>query len=174
MGEDKALLPFSDSPTLTQYQLKRFKKLFKNVFISCKIKDKFDFNAQFIEDEVTQDIFAPTTAFIAIFKKLQDEKIFVISVDTPFITENEISKILSNDNSLVDATVATTSMGTQPMCGIYHRSLEKKFIQMLKSNNHKLNFLLKNANTKYIHFENDKPFFNLNNPQEYKEALTII
>ena len=174
MGEDKSLLPFGSSPTLTQYQLQKLQKLFNNVYISCKTKDKFDFNANFIEDIPTQNIFAPTTGFVAIFKELTDENIFVISVDSPFITDREINKIIDADDSSLDATIAITDVGVQPMCGIYHRSVERGFIEMLENDNHKLNFLLKNSNTKYIHFKNEQPFLNLNNPDEYKQALTLV
>ena len=174
MGEDKALLPFSNSPTLTQYQLHKLQKIFKNVYISCKSKDKFDFNANFIEDIKTENTFAPTTGFVAIFKELQEESFFAISVDAPFINALEIDKIIKSDILQNDATIARTSYGIQPMCGIYHRSLENKFITMLKEDNHKLGFLLKNSTTSYVDFEDDKAFLNLNNPNEYKEALTLI
>ena len=180
MGEDKALLPFGSSPTLTQFQLQNLQKLFSSVYISCKDKDKFDFKADFIEDIKTdilnqggQTIFAPTTGFVAIFKELKVESFFAISVDTPFISKNEIEKIIENDNPHAEATIASLACGIQPMCGIYHRSLENKFIQMLKQDNHKLGFLLKNSNTTYVNFEDEKPFLNLNNPQEYKEALHL-
>ena len=174
MGEDKALLPFSNSPTLTQFQLQKLQKLFKYVYISCKNKDKFDFKANFIEDVKTDNIFAPTTGFVAIFKELKDEFFFAISVDTPFISKNEIEKIIENDNPDTEATIASLACGIQPMCGIYHRSLEHKFIDMLNTDNHKLGFLLKNSNTTYVNFEDEKPFLNLNNPDEYKEALTLV
>jgi len=175
MGEDKALLPFANSSTLTEYQLQKLQKLFKNVYISCKSKNKFDFDASFIEDVKTnEDIFAPTTGFVAIFKELKEERFFAISVDSPFISKEIIEKIIEKDSLHVDATIAKTAFGMQPMCGIYHRSLEKKFLYMLKENNHKLGYLLKTSNTNFIEFEDEKAFLNLNNPQEYQEALTLI
>ena len=174
MGEDKALLPFSNSPTLTQFQLQKLQKLFKYVYISCKNKDKFDFEANFIEDVKTDNIFAPTTGFIAVFKELEAKSFFVISVDTPFISKNVIEKIIENDNPHAEATIARLACGIQPMCGIYHRSLKNKFIKMLDADNHKLGFLLKNSDTTYVDFEDEKPFLNLNNPYEYKEALTLV
>ena len=78
MGEDKALLPFGDFPTLTQFQLNKLQKIFNNVYISCKDSSKFDFlkeneDAKFIEDVKTEDTFAPTTGFIAIFEKLKNK-----------------------------------------------------------------------------------------------------
>jgi len=45
---------------------------------------------------------------------------------------------------------------------------------MLKQDNHKLGYLLKNSNTKYVEFENETTFLNLNNPKEYKKALTLV
>ena len=119
-------------------------------------------------------MFAPTAGFITIYEKLSQDSFFAISVDSPFISENEINKIIKNDTSDVDATIAKTITGIQPMCGIYHRSLENKFIDMLKEENHKLGFLLKSSNTNFVEFSDEKPFLNLNHPHEYTEALKLI
>jgi len=174
MGEDKALLPFGDFDTLTQFQLSRLKKIFKTVYISCKSKDKFNFEASFIEDIKTENTFAPTTGFIAVFNEIDDDSFFAISVDAPFVSKDEIEKIIGADSKNLDATIAKTDSGIQPMCGIYHRSLKDDFTNMLEEDNHKLGYLLKNSNTRYIHFKNEKPFLNLNKPQDYKEALILI
>ena len=174
MGEDKALLPFAGYKTLSEYQYSRLSKLFSNVYISCKTKEKFNFDAKFIEDIKTQDIFAPTTAFVSIFKTLQENSFFAISVDTPFITLKEIETLLLADTAECDISVAKTEFSLQPLCGIYHRSLEDKFILMLKENNHKLGYLIKSSKTNYVTFEDEKPFLNINYPQDYKEALTLI
>ena len=174
MGEDKALLPFGSFKTLTQFQLHRLQKIFKNVYISCKDARKFDFEAAFIEDVKTENVFAPTAGFVAMFEKLQEERFFVLSVDTPFIGEEEILKIYLQDIPHAEATIASLASKMQPMCGIYHRSLEKEFRTMLKTDTHKLGFLLKNAQTTYVDFEDEKPFLNLNHRHEYEEALKLL
>jgi molybdopterin-guanine dinucleotide biosynthesis protein A len=174
MGEDKSLLPFGNSPTLTEFQLNRLKKIFKNVYISCKDRSKFDFQCDFIEDIKTSSIYAPTAGFIAIFEYLQCERFFALSVDTPFIAQCEIEQLIKADRSDSEATIAKTSSGMQPMCGIYHRSLMEKFQQMFQEENHKLGYLLKNSKTVFVDFENEKPFLNLNYPHEYQEALTHL
>jgi len=175
MGEDKALLPFANFNTLTQFQLSRLNKIFTNVYISCKDKNKFDFEAAFIEDIKTDNIFAPTAGFISVFNALHVEKFFALSVDSPFIDEGIINKLVEVDYPLhVDATISRTPSGIQPMCGIYHKSLQDEFQKMLQEDNHKLGFLLKNSNTKYVDFEDSNSFLNLNNPQEYQEALKLI
>ncbi len=174
MGEDKALLPFANFNTLTEFQLDRLQKLFNNVYISCKSMEKFDFKASFVEDVKTENIYAPTAGFVAIFKKLKCKRFFALSVDAPFVSKVEIGKIIDSDLQNRDATIAITEFGMQPMCGIYHLSLEDKFIEMLKTNNHKLGFLLKDSDTTFVKFEDDKPFLNLNNPHEYEEALNLL
>ncbi len=174
MGEDKSLLPFAGFDTLTEFQLNRLNKIFKTIYISCKNRSKFNFEASFIEDSKSSSIFAPTAGFVAIFRELKEDSFFAISVDSPFISQIEIEKIISADSIDSDATIAKTSFGIQPMCGIYHRSLESRFIKMLEEDNHKLGFLLKSSNSSLISFSDEKPFLNINHPHEYKEALNLI
>lgn len=174
MGEDKSLLPFANHDTLTQFQLHRLSKIFKNVYVSCKERSKFHFHADFIEDIKTDSIYAPTAGFVSAFENLASESFFAISVDAPFIGKDEIEKIIQADSPNTDATIAKTAHGIEPMCGIYHRSLQEKFAMMLQEDKHKLGFLLKSSNTIYVDFEDEKPFLNLNHPHEYQEALTLL
>ncbi len=174
MGEDKALLPFGSFSTLSEFQLHRLSKIFKNIYISCKDKSKFHFQASFIEDAKTSLTYAPTAGFVAIFEALKCDRFFALSVDTPFVSKSVIEKLLDADTADNDATIAATQSGMQPMCGIYHCSLAPKFETMLQEENHKLGFLLKNAKTLFVDFEDEKPFLNLNHPDEYKEALAKL
>jgi len=175
MGEDKTLLPFAGFSTLTEYQYSRLSKIFKDVYISTKFQNKFHFHANFIVDNLEDEtLYAPTSGFISAFETLKTEKIFVLSVDAPFVGENEIQKLLNADKDDKDATVAQTPRGVEPMCGIYHRSLLDSFLNMQKKNSHKLRYLLKNSKTHYVHFEDERLFLNLNHPHEYKEALLLV
>jgi len=173
MGEDKALLPFASYSTLTQYQYTRLSKIFSRVYISCKKRSKFSFSANFIED-ITSDTYAPTAGFLAVFEKLDDKRFFAISVDSPFINEDIINKIIQEDREYFDATIAKTDEGIQPLCGIYHRTLEPKFKKMIQEDNHKLGFLLKESNTHYTYFQDTTPFLNMNHPEDYTKACKLI
>ncbi|MEA1982812.1 MAG: molybdenum cofactor guanylyltransferase MobA [Campylobacterota bacterium] len=174
MGEDKSLLPFGGFETLTEFQYSRLSKIFSHVYISCKDKNKFDFNANFIEDSNSTQTYAPTVGFIATFETLKSESFFAISVDSPFIGEKTIQELIDNDIPNNDATVAKTESGIQPLCAIYHNSLEHKFQTMQKYGNHKLGLLLKESQTTYVDFEDDSLFLNLNHPHEYQKALQLI
>lgn len=173
MGQDKSLLPFGDYPSLAEYQYQRLSKLFEHVYISAK-ENKFDFDAEVIVDRPTDDLYAPTAGFEAMFKKLDDERVFVLSVDTPFVGEEEIRALLENDSSDLDAIIAKTASGSHPMCGIYHRSLLLSFTSMLEENNHRLGQLLKMSKSKFVMFADEEAFANLNHPHEYEEALLKV
>ena len=170
MGQDKALLPFGGYDTLVEYQYERMKKIFRDVSISTKNREKIKFTCNIIEDPKDIKTFAPTAGFVALFDSLDDERVFVLSVDTPFVGEKEITRFINEDKSEFDATIAKTELGIHPMCGIYHRSLQQQFTCMLQENNHRLGKLLKDSKTHFVTFKDEEVFTNLNHPHEYEEA----
>jgi molybdopterin-guanine dinucleotide biosynthesis protein A len=172
MGEDKALLPFGSFSTLTQYQYDRLSKIFLYPYISCKDSSKFPFDANFIEENT--DIYAPTAGFIAAFEYLNCDRFFAISVDAPFIHEDIIAKLIEDDKTFYDATIASSPNGIEPLCGIYHKSLLPQFITMQNSNQHRLISMLKSTKTQFVDFENQHSFLNLNRPQDYQKALKLL
>jgi len=173
MGEDKALLPFGGFSTLTEYQYRRLLPLFEKIYISAK-RDKFPFTAPTIFDDETFEVYAPTVGLLTVLNKIDNDALFAISVDTPFVNKEVIKRLVEvfkKDNS-VDAVIAKSPNSTHPMCGIYTKNLLPKLKEMIKNNQHKLGYLLKESNTQFVDFESDDPFFNLNHPEEYKLACT--
>ncbi|MFZ2969030.1 MAG: molybdenum cofactor guanylyltransferase MobA [Sulfuricurvum sp.] len=171
MGQDKALLPFGEAPTLAQFQYDRLSRLFQHVAISTKTADKFAFDAPFILDPPDVD-YAPTAGFVSAFDHLNEERIMVISIDTPFIDATIFQALLDADEPSRDAVIATTQSGSHPMVGIYHRSLVPAFEKMLLEKDHRLGKLLHASHTRYVPFEDETLFANLNHPHEYENALS--
>ncbi len=171
MGENKALLPFGGYDTLLAYQYARMSQLFTQVSISVKSRDLIDFPCHIIEDGVDNATFAPTAGFVALFDALQHDRVFVLSVDAPFVSHNEIVALLEHDRSEYGATVARTPSGIHPMCGIYHRNLHETFKSMLQEGNHRLGKMLYASRTCFVDFESDEAFTNINHPHEYEAAL---
>jgi len=136
MGEDKSLLPFAHSQSLAQYQYERLEEIFTHVYISTKNTTKFGhINAKFIQDSLSPDVHAPTVGFINIFNQLHEENaVFVLSVDTPFVTKEVIKRLLEVERSDYDAIIARTPSGIHPLCGIYTRSLQEPMLDMIKNN----------------------------------------
>lgn len=170
MGEDKSLLPFGGFHTLAHYQYDRLAKLFTHVAVSTKNSGKFDFIADFILDPEEVD-FAPTAGFVSAFRAITEERIMVLSVDTPFIDEAVFQALLDADEEGLDAVIARTREGSHPMCGIYHRSLLEEFERMLLEGDHRLGKLLSSRQTRYVEFSDEEVFANLNHPHEYHAAV---
>jgi len=170
MGQDKALLPFAGYPTLSEFQYSRLSKLFKKVYLSAK-EDKFDFNTPVITDNYLQS--SPLIGLISVFESLPVNEIFILSIDAPFVNEKVIEGLLDQDKKY-DAVIAKSPHGVEPLCGIYRRSILPLAKKHLEEEDHKLNNLLKIADTRFIAFEDSVAFINLNHPHEYENALKLI
>ena len=97
---------------------------------------------------------------------------FAISVDTPFIDEKIISKIVEADKEC-EAIVAKTTR-PHPLIGIYKKSFLPRLNSAINAKNLKLNSLLKKADTVYVEFEEEDSFLNLNYPKDFQKALKIL
>lgn len=168
MGKDKALLPFGGYPTLSEFQYARLGTLFQKVYISAK-DNKFDFDCTVIKDTYKES--SPLVGIISVFETLNVEEVFILSVDAPFVNRDTIEKLLAHNESDLDAIVAQSPSGVQPLCGLYKKSILPLAYEQLEKDNHKLGDLLRLANTLYVKFDEDLPFTNLNHPKEYRQAL---
>ncbi len=168
MGRDKALLPFGGYDTLTQYQLQRVSPWFKSLHVSCKNRDKFEFKASFIEDLEEFREFSPLIALYSILKKLKTD-VALLSVDTPFVTKDIYRKLYENFDGH-DCVVARSPFGSHQLCAIYSPKILKVLREQILQNNHKIKNLLQKIDTKYINFDKNDPFMNLNKPDDYKKA----
>lgn len=168
MGRDKSLLPFGKYTSLAEFQYLKLNQLFDKVYISAK-ENKFDFDCMVIKDNYTQS--SPLVGLISIFETLEAEEIFILSVDAPFVDEETIERLLGQHEKRVDAIVAQSPSGIQPLCGLYKRSILSLAYAQLEKGNHKLGELLRLARTHFVLFDQDRPFINLNHPEEYQEAI---
>lgn len=172
MGEDKSLLPFSTSKTLIQYQYDRLKPYFRNIYISSKV-DKFDFlEKNFLILDENKDIFSPILALDTIFKKFENQKIFIITVDTPLVSIDSISKLI--DASInYDICIAQTEK-THNLCGVFSSNISLTIKTMIENDIHKIAYLIKKNKNKILKFPNNSEFLNINNKEEYEESLNYI
>lgn len=172
MGEDKSLLPFSTSKTLIEYQYQRLKPYFKDIYISSKT-NKFDFiEKDFLILDENKEIFSPILALDSIFKRLKNQKIFIITVDTPFVTIESISKLI-NESKEYDICVAQTEK-VHNLCGVFSSNISFTIEKMIEENIHKIFYLIKNNKFLIQKFPDNNEFININNQDDYKKSLIYI
>jgi molybdopterin-guanine dinucleotide biosynthesis protein A len=170
MGEDKSLLPFGEYSTLVEYQYQKLSKIFSNIYISSKV-DKFDFltdKTRILYDN-SEDISSPMIALESIFSTLKSQKIFIITVDTPLVQLDTINTLINNSVGY-DVCIAESENKTHNLCGLFNRSIYKLIQKYIQEDMHKINFLIRNVNTKYIRFTNEQEFINVNTPDDYSKA----
>lgn len=172
MGRDKSLLPFGGYSTLSEYQYRRLEKLFKKVYFSTR-EAKPEFKAALIRDLYQES--SPLVGLVSVFETISEDECFILSVDAPFVDAAVIGKLYeeSADASL-DAVVAQSPEGVQPLCGIYRKSIIPLAKKYISQNKHKLNALLQEAKSHYVKFEEEAPFVNLNYPHEYEAAVKTL
>ncbi len=175
MGRDKALLPFGNHPTLTQYQLTRLSPSFQKIYVGCKTRDKFGFEADFIEDLPEYHESAPHIGLISAFAQLRhEERLCVLSVDTPFFGAQHFEKLLRYDTAAYDAVVARSPKGNQPLCALYKRSALPALKRLAAEGRYRFRDLFKEIETLFIPFDDEAIFTNLNRPGEYEEASSRL
>lgn len=168
MGTDKALLPFKEYNSLSQYQYTRLQKQFETVYISTK-ENKFDFPCELVLDQY--DVSSPLAGLLSIFDTLDCEIVFVLSVDAPLVDESVFHALFNAYEEGYDAIIPESPKGLQPLCGIYSRSIVPLLQKAYANNEHKLTKLLHAANMKKVIFELEEPFTNLNYQEEYEKLL---
>lgn len=170
MKEDKSLLPFANKTSLAKYQYDRLKPYFKEIYLSSKT-DKFDFEANLLLEESL--IYSPIIGIDSIISKLnKNDKIFLITVDTPLVKIDSISKII-NCSKGYDITVAKTQR-VHNLCGVFSSNIKHIVDNMIKNDIHKISHLLEAVRTNIVEFTNEDEFINLNHPKDYQKALNII
>jgi len=171
MGRDKSLLPFGGYPTLTEYQIARFTPYFAKIYVGCKSKEKFDFEANFIEDLPQYKESAPHIGLISAFEQLHEEILCVLSVDTPFFSHEYFQKLLRHLTPEANAVVAQSPKGYQPLCAVYRRSTLPFLKKVTHEKRYHFAHLFQLLSTVFVPFHEESPFTNLNTPQEYERTM---
>jgi molybdopterin-guanine dinucleotide biosynthesis protein A len=171
MLKDKALLPFGDCSSLAEFQYKRLKQLFSEVYISSK-KNKFDFEVNIIKD--VNKVSSPLVALISIFDTLDCDEIFILSVDSPFVSKEIILKLYESSTESADIIVAESKEGLEPLCAIYRRSFLAEAKRALSKEKHRLQSLFDDLKIRKVLIDKTDCFMNLNYPEEYEKAKLLI
>lgn len=177
MGEDKSLMLLDNKTTMIEYLYERLTPIFDNVYISAKT-DKFEKlqlpNKQLILD-TNQTTSSPMIAFETIFQTLKDEKVFIITVDTPFVEEGTIKELIKKSNDFSITIAKDTENNTHNLCGVFSRDVIPTIQEMIKQDIHKINYMIKNSkNYQEIVFENSEQFLNINTKESYQEAKNVL
>lgn len=169
MQRDKCFLDFGGK-NLVRYQFDKMSAFFDKVYLSCK-SDKFggEFNALLFDEREFRDIYSPMLALYSILRHFDDEFVFIIAVDMPFVSFESIQRLISQrENALIVA--AKSKAKEHFLCGLYHSSLSPLCAEFVRQGTHKIRALCEAVPHKFVEFKDEKEWANLNSPQDYESV----
>ncbi|ELW6768980.1 molybdenum cofactor guanylyltransferase, partial [Campylobacter coli] len=131
--------------------------------------DKFENHFSLIKDSLEFEVYSPMLALYSILSNFKNEFVFVLSVDSPKVGENELLKMLPFLEQNYKIIIAKTPSHKHPLCGFYHSSVAHFCKELLEKNEQKIALLFSKAKTHFVDFEDESPFLNLNFYQEYEQ-----
>jgi molybdopterin-guanine dinucleotide biosynthesis protein A len=176
MGQNKALLPFNldqksnEEKTMLDFQYEKLSKIFNKVYISSKFEDDFKQYDTIIDDSL---IHSPMIALKSIFESIKDDEVFIITVDTPLISEKTIKKLLDfyKNNNFQIVIPQDNNEKIHNLCGVFSSSIKDKIDNCLNTNMHKINHLIQHSKHCIIGINTNIEFLNINTPVDYNLAL---
>lgn len=174
MGENKTFLPFGQYSSLIHYQYEKFSLAFPLVYISSKTNDfAFLKNKSCVLLDKDKEVYSPLVALKSILEQVNCSKVFILTVDTPFVSQNSVEKLIQNSFDF-EITIASTPQKVHNLCGVFSKNLLPKIDEMLKQDIHKIGYLIKQSQTHIINFEDETEFLNMNTKLEYEKALKLL
>lgn len=166
MRKDKTQLNFNGSP-LALYMYSKLNDTFQSVYIACKDKHNFTFDAHFIIE--SSPIFAPMSAMIAAFENLNTPEICFVSVDTPFIFQNSLRHIAKAQAQIA---LAKSPNKTHYLLSKWHIDTLPSLKAAFKAKDYALHKVATSFQCQLIDICEEEGF-NINTPQDYKRALIM-
>lgn len=170
MGKQKALLPF-EGANLLSYTYKKMCKIFQDVFISCREDVAIGFEKVALVDK--DEIFSPLVGIKNTFLALQSQKVFFLSVDTPFVKEKTIRKICEIEGEY-DLIYPKSGDRCHYLVGVWNRNIFEILNTALSLKQYKLRDFADKIHTYELECKDEREFYNLNTLQDYQNALKYL
>lgn len=114
--------------------------------------------------------FSSMLALYSVLKAFENKFVFIIGVDTPFVSEKSIQKLILSANEAL-MIVPSVANRAHFLCAFYHSQIAPLCLKCLQNGVHKISALSQNLPPnalKFVEFSDENEFFNLNTPQDYE------
>jgi len=166
MGRDKASLPFGGVPLL-EHQAQKLRTLgIEDIMLSGS-------RMELAAARSVPDIYphrGPLSGIHACLEAARHERVLFLSVDTPLIPAETLQMLL--DAHCADVTLLRHDEETEPLIGVYDKSLAPLCAEILQTKNTKVWQLIRQASLTTVAFTGDPVLLiNCNTPAEYESIL---
>jgi molybdenum cofactor guanylyltransferase len=116
-----------------------------------------------------QDIYRGQGPLAGIYSAMDEvfaDWYFVLPTDVPFIEKWVLEQLVQYTDSAVQAIVPIVCGKEQPLIAIYHKSVKNMIADQLSKGKRSLRNILEQIDVKYEKINNEKPFRNINRPED--------
>lgn len=114
--------------------------------------------------------FSSMLALYSVLKAFENKFVFIIGVDTPFVSEKSIQRLILSANEAL-MIVPSVANRAHFLCAFYHSQIAPLCLKCLQNGIYKISALSQNLPPnalKFVEFSDENEFFNLNTPQDYE------
>lgn len=155
--------------------------LFDDIIISTnrQLKNEFEYKHIMIDEEAHADK-GPLSGIYTVMKYYNDEELFfVVSVDTPMITEEAISQlyqitISQRIEQQADIIAYSENGKAIPTIAFYSRGVISNIEEALNSNDYSLRHVYKNVITCFLDIKEVQPLKNWSKNINYQDDLNTL
>jgi len=168
MGSDKASLPFGEG-SLLEYQYARLSCFFEDVFVSCKQDRVVPNHMKTIRENDKES--ASMLGLLNPLILLQEERVFFVPVDTPFVREESFFEIYESSKDKENNAFVAKGERIHPLVGVYRLSSVDTISEAIKAEDFAIMKMLKKLNSFEVEVGEEEQFFNINTKESYQVAL---
>ena len=162
-GSDKALYLLEGTPMIKRVYT-TVSKVVTPVFISVNSGETmYSIPVRHIVDKFPDA--GPLAGIYTALLSAPTDWILVVAVDLPYVTTQDLQKLLDARASSLDAVVATSEERMQPLAGCYHKRISSMVRQRLKNKHYAVTACLENMTFKAVPLD-PRSLSNLNTPPD--------
>ena len=171
MRTNKSLVQLSGK-SLTEIVYKNLNNIFKDVIIVGKENHFPHYN--FISD--LEPVQCPLNGIITSLEHSQNERIFVIACDLPFINSITINYLFNHFDLNEQIVLPKINNRLQPLCAFYNKSVLDHFKNAITLGNYSLISSFKQLLVNEVTLDNkyENQFLNINRPEDLVKASKLL
>lgn len=177
MGTNKALLKINDKPVIERIA-DELEACTDQVIVISKSPKEYEFlHLDIFPDRYQEQ--GPLAGFESALYHVEADWFIIVACDMPFI-KADVFRYLYEKRSSYDAVVPIYDGQMHPLSGIYHRSVLPSIQQQLNNQRRQVKSFFEHIHVHYVKEFSlsqrmlERHFFNMNHPEEYEEAETMI
>jgi molybdopterin-guanine dinucleotide biosynthesis protein A len=174
MGQDKALMMYHGKPQI-EYVRDLLQRHCNQVFLSKRTSQPTYKDLAAIDDDEEFTNIGPLGGILSAMKSYPNGSWLIMACDLPFVTEETLKELIKNRNVTKVATAfkSTHDGLPEPLCAIWEKESYLKILEFQKKGILCPRKFLINSDTQLLEQKNPKWLDNINNPQEYQEAVKL-